>query len=125
MKEFYIFSALLVIVAISILFYFNYRNTSKVENFSNIVIEDGKRQENLTPSEYRAKGRGIYTEFKEGSSLNFTECGNPNYIVLKTIVPWHDPTGGNVIQLGFSGACIRMRTSLDEQLWSSWRKVSE
>lgn len=75
------------------------------------------RSTNQTPDWYRSTyGMGVIYEFKSGNSIN---VGISGYVVLATLVPWPDSSGGDVIQIALSGTTIKKRAGTSDS-WGSW-----
>ena len=75
------------------------------------------RSTNQTPDWYRSTyGMGVIYEFKSGDSIN---VGISGYVVLATLVPWPDSSGGDVIQIALSGTTIKKRSGTSDS-WGSW-----
>ena len=75
------------------------------------------RSTNQTPDWYRSTyGMGVIYEFKSGNSIN---VGISGYVVLATLVPWPDSSGGDVIQIALSGTTIKKRSGTSDS-WGSW-----
>lgn len=81
---------------------------------------DDTRHERLPPREYRNKGMGKYTEFKQDF------VGTEGYSVVETIVPWNDNTGGRVKQICYDnhGNIFYRIESSDEYVWDEWKTVA-
>lgn len=75
------------------------------------------RSTNQTPTWYRETyGMGVIYEFKSDSSIN---TGMSGYIILITMIPWSDESGGDVIQLAIRNTTIKKRCGTTTS-WSSW-----
>ena len=75
------------------------------------------RSTNQTPTWYRETyGMGVIYEFKSDSSIN---TGMSGYIILITMIPWSDESGGDVIQLAIRNTTIKKRCGATTS-WSSW-----
>ncbi len=85
------------------------------------------RKENLTPTQYYAKGKGMGThkEFKETSATGLKPMVANTYCTLETIVPWHDYSNIPIIQTAYvSRFQVYRRESTAAQQWTTWRLVS-
>jgi hypothetical protein len=79
------------------------------------------RNRNDPPSYYRARVHQLgirTTEFKSSQRMDMNDVG---FVVVDTIVPWPDPSGGAVKQIMYSdyGMAYRVGT-LDDQRWQPW-----
>lgn len=84
-----------------------------------IFIED-TRDTNLTPDEYRAKGRGVYFEFKNCSVVSLADTSH-DYCTVATFVQWQNTSGGSVKQLLFDDERVWYRYGTST--WSSWKPL--
>lgn len=70
------------------------------------------RNEDLTPTQYRQKGMGVYHEFKMRDGVG----------VRQTFVPWPDPSGGKVVQYYHKQGGLFVRWSNDsDNGWTNWK----
>lgn len=88
----------------------------KLNATSGINSQIDNRRERLTPKQYRQKGVGKYTEFKEDYD------GIPNYVVVETIVPWPDTSGGAIKQIIYADYGVIYRTGAkDDSKWKEFQ----
>lgn len=83
------------------------------------------RNSNPTPEQWRARGMGIYHEFKSIGTIGSDRCGGNDWAIVKTIVPWPDRSGGPVSQVAYSGGCMRIREENNTDNWWPWKKVDQ
>lgn len=81
------------------------------------------RATNEDPSFYYAKGRGLYTEFKQRAAIGAP--GSATYGFVTIGVPWNDATGGKVVQTYTEGENVSKRYSTDADNWGSWTTVED
>lgn len=60
-----------------------------------LLVDDTRNTDEL-PSVYRARGKGVYTEFKDRSALGWPGTGT--FALTITEVKWDDTTGGAITQ---------------------------
>lgn len=81
------------------------------------------RSTNETPSQYRARGRGLWQEFKERGAIGVP--GTVSYVQLETAVLFQDVSGGSIVQTARSAEGIWQRRSVtnsDVSGWTAWVK---
>ena len=61
----------------------------------------------------------VVYEFKENLSVNAPFQG-AIFLVLQTITPWKDETGGSVIQRAYMSGKVKIRYSKSVDSWSEW-----
>lgn len=76
------------------------------------------RAQRLNPGQYRAMGIGEVTEFKDNYDGNL-----PGYTYVKTLIPWPDPSGGKIKQIGYHDSGVFYRVAVDEATWGPWKKM--
>jgi hypothetical protein len=81
------------------------------------------RNDNELPSFYYAKGRGVYSEFKNRSTIGAP--GSETYGSLQSNVPWGDFNGGVVVQTFHSGPNHYRRYSTSTTVWGSWITIAD
>ena len=61
----------------------------------------------------------VVYELKENLSVNdpFQVVA---FLVLQTITPWHDTSGGDVIQRAYMSGKVKIRYSKSTDSWSEW-----
>jgi hypothetical protein len=79
------------------------------------------RHTNELPSYYRKKGQGEYKEFKTTSILNINEKG---FVMLETIVPWNDKSGGKITQIAYCNVMLIRKGSESDNVWNKWDKFN-
>jgi hypothetical protein len=84
------------------------------------ILIDDTRNENLSPAEYRDKGRSFLIEFKLCSVVSLNATTN-NYCTVITFVQWNDTSGGSVKQLLLDDDHIWYRTGIES--WGAWKAV--
>lgn len=91
-------------------------------NAANTIIVPDTRLDNELPSFYRAKGRGIYPEFKQLVAMGVT--GFSTYGMLLTEVKWNDTTGGAITQKITDDADVTFTRvgSANDLSWGAWKK---
>ena len=89
----------------------------------NVFIEDANRMEQLKPSQYWAKGKGTYKEFKgggfAGSGLSYLEDLS-GWSLLTTIVQYGDGSGGPIKQFLYTDRAVLFRNSKEGDTWGLW-----
>ena len=81
-----------------------------------ILVTD-TRSENPTPTECRANRANdgnIKHEFKRSNMIGLSNA--PDFVVLETIIPWNDSSGGKVTQFAFGNGTIRTSEELISNL---------
>ena len=89
-----------------------------------ILVTD-TRSENPTPTECRANRANdgnIKHEFKQSNTIGLSNA--PQFVVLETIIPWNDSSGGKVTQFAFGNGTIRTRYEKDENTRNERKSVS-
>lgn len=89
-----------------------------------ILVTD-TRSENPTPTECRANRANdgnIKHEFKRSNMIGLSNA--PDFVVLETIIPWNDSSGGKVTQFAFGNGTIRTRYEKDENTRNERKSVS-
>lgn len=89
-----------------------------------ILVTD-TRSENPTPTECRANRANdgnIKHEFKQSNTIGLSNA--PQFVVLETIIPWNDSSGGKVTQFAFGNGTIRARYEKDENTWEKRKLIS-
>lgn len=89
-----------------------------------ILVTD-TRSENPTPTECRANRANdgnIKHEFKQSNMIGLSNA--PDFVVLETIIPWNDSSGGKVTQFAFGNGTIRARYEKDENTWENRKSIS-
>ncbi len=85
-------------------------------------IQDTRNTDELPPHYWR-QGMGMYSEFKKTSAVNRDAAGVSEYGVLETTVPWHDGSGGPILQEFKIGARSWKRQSTmvsGRNGWTPW-----
>lgn len=77
------------------------------------------RDENLTPEQYYAKGRGTYREFKSKKALGVPS--DVDWCHLETIVNWGDASGGPIYQYAHCSDTERYVRTSNVNKWNAWR----
>ena len=89
------------------------------------VLVTDTRSENPTPTECRANRANdgnIKHEFKQSNTIGLSNA--PQFVVLETIIPWNDSSGGKVTQFAFGNGTIRTRYEKDENTRNERKSVS-
>ena len=89
------------------------------------VLVTDTRSENPTPTECRANRANdgnIKHEFKQSNTIGLSNA--PQFVVLETIIPWNDSSGGKVTQFAFGNGTIRARYEKDENTWENRKTIS-
>ena len=82
------------------------------------------RSDNFAPSYYYTNHpRRILSEFKLRNTIGVTSgVYHPSFVIVITIVPWHDESGGRVTQYIFDAKILR-RVSTSTANWTGWETV--
>lgn len=91
------------------------------EKATKLVIPD-TRSKNDSPAAYWSKGPGVYNEFKQATSIQSPVSSG--YGTLETTVPWHDPSGGPIIQEFKQGTTTKRRQTAGPTGWQDGAKAT-
>lgn len=91
----------------------------KVHNGSTPIRDT--RDTNTPPSEYQRNSLQVSWEFKESASIDLVIAHK--YVVVKTISPWHDGSGGMPIQIAYAYNQEWRRYATSGDTWSEWMKT--
>lgn len=96
-------------------------NLEGTSNKSKCLAEDMSNWDSIgTPSDYMAKGNGIYTEFKQSDAVGRTE--KPFWNVT-TIVQYENFVGNRPTQFATSEGIMLKRYGTSDTEWSAWEEV--
>ena len=82
------------------------------------------RDTNPTPAEYQYQNATMSAklEFKWASKIGAPNKNERDFVILQTICPWGDESGGRPSQLSY-GSKLAYRTASSSSAWNTWRTI--
>lgn len=80
------------------------------------------RAENNSPAWYfQNYPQRVVWEFKDQNAIGFSTAAG-KYCNLQTQVGWHDPSGGDVVQVAYANTVCKCRSGSGDS-WGAWKTV--
>lgn len=88
------------------------------------LFGDDTRSVNGAPSTYQSQplSMSMGIEFKSASTISAPNSNEKGFVILQTINPWGDTSGGLPSQLSY-GNGLAYRTASSSSDWNSWRTI--
>ena len=97
---------------------------NNVDGMRGRLFGNDTRSVNGAPSTYQSQplSMSLGIEFKSSDIISVPNSNEKGYVILQTINPWGDTSGGLPSQLSY-GNGLAYRTASSSSAWNSWRSI--
>ena len=97
---------------------------NNVDGMRGRLFGNDTRSVNGAPSTYQSQAStmSMHIEFKSSDTISAPNSNEKGYVLLQTITPWEDTSGGLPSQLSY-GNGLAYRTASSSNAWNSWRSI--
>ena len=105
--------------------------TTDTPNLSTAAVRSSKylygedtRSNNAAPSSYQAStvSMTMKLDFKSASTISAPNKNEKDFVIVQTVCPWGDSSGGLPSQLSY-GSKLAYRTASSGSAWNTWRTI--